>query len=187
MRQQCTDFCSFCGKPYVKKVWNATTCSRKCSVLKYCQSDKHKIVSKRAYNRQKLRGTAYYMTETGKIGNLRRSKTYRLLHSKELTEYKRKKAKEKRDRNKLLYGWSINPAISKKNRAALRLNLRLTRQSIKGSLASCGNGGVNITQEDIQMLETDIMMLRQRKARYERILGGKNETTKNRIHNNSNT
>ena len=44
-----------CGKRVVKKVWNQTTCSRKCSLKKYNQSEKGKATSKRTYEKIKDR------------------------------------------------------------------------------------------------------------------------------------
>ena len=166
MKQPCIKVCSWCGNNFEKKVHNATTCGRKCSVSKYTHSDKAKLASKRSYEKQKEKGTLYYKTDIGKEKNIIRSKKYRLLHP-EVKDYKKTKAREYAKRNKDIQGTVISPERMKKVVKLTRLYQRLRRQSIKSSK---GSGTKDFTKKDFETLELDIKELKEKKVRLENLL-----------------
>jgi len=148
-----------CGKEVEQKVSRQIYCSIKCKYHYWNKTPKGKANSKRQYEQSKLRGTAYYTTAKGKANNLKRSKKYRLLHLDEVREYKKLKAREYCDKRRKINGTIYTAEETRKNRENhLRLNQRLVRQSIKGSLGS----KTELNEQDINALEKDVKQLQEK-------------------------
>lgn len=156
-----------CGKQY-SPIGRQKYCSRKCLLHYWIKTPVGRACAKRQYEKSKIRGTAYYMTAAGKENNLKRSKTYRLLHYEELKKYKREKGREYNNKRRERNGGTILSLeeTRKLRETSNRLNQRLARQSIRGTRGTM----TDYNQVDIKALERDVEQLTERKAKLTRTL-----------------
>ena len=149
-------FCSYCNKPFIPNTAWQINCNKKCTALKYANTERGIRKQKENHKRYQAEGRAYYQTENGKKTNKLRSKKYRLLNNEKVTKYKKIKAREYAEKIKQKHGVTKTPEQMKKVVYYHRLNQRLARQSIKGTLAattSLNNNDIIGIQQDIEQLK----------------------------------